>query len=283
MPAADNLNMAPLVVGASILSFCVCAANAFGQVPTPRKVTDVKSVYPRESLQMGDEGSVLIQLSITASGTVGDARILWSGCQRLDAAALTAVRQWRYEQVRVNGNPVPFGMVTEVSFRLPTEFKPRVGRPGACIWKAAPKPTTLALQNDTTVALGHSERDLTGDGKPEVLRVVGVGPTIDNLDVTFTIQSAGKTIYQYKLRDTGPMNEFGRWFFGKEKFETPAQFVESLTRQARARLAEIPNVIADDRLPSDRGAQRARWCRTCGSVLGGRCPQGMDRRLDASL
>ena len=63
--------------------------------------------------------------------------------------------------------------------------------------------STVSLQPATTVVLGQVERDLTGDGKPETLRVVGVGPTIDNLDATFTIESAGKTVYTFKL---APLN-----------------------------------------------------------------------------
>ena len=77
-------------------------------IPTPRKIRDAKPVYPREALQAGDEGVVLIELSITASGTVRDSRILWSGCQRLDKAALAAARQWRYEPVQLDGKPMPF-------------------------------------------------------------------------------------------------------------------------------------------------------------------------------
>ena len=59
--------------------------------------------------------------------------------------------------------------------------------------------SAVLFQADTTVVLGLVERDLTGDGEPETLRVVGVGPTIDNLEATFTIESAGKTIYRFKL------------------------------------------------------------------------------------
>jgi hypothetical protein len=57
----------------------------------------------------------------------------------------------------------------------------------------------LALQADTTVVLGHAERDLTGDGKTEILRVVGVGPTIYDFGVSFTIEAAGQTIYWYDM------------------------------------------------------------------------------------
>lgn len=129
-----------LRIFAVIVAVCVLSPLALGQVATPRKIKDVKPVYPRESLQAGDEGTVLLELSLTATGTVGEARILWSSCQRLDKAALTAVRKWQYEQVRLNGTPVPFKVTTKVPFRLPTAFKSRAGPPTACRWKEAPKP-----------------------------------------------------------------------------------------------------------------------------------------------
>ena len=132
-----------LSVSALVVAICVLPALASGQVPAPKKVNDVKPVYPPESLKTGDEGVVLIELSLTVSGTVEEARVLWSGCKRLDKAALTAVHQWQYEHVRLNGNAVPFKLVTEVPFRLPTAFKSRAGQPNACRWKDAPKPTTV--------------------------------------------------------------------------------------------------------------------------------------------
>ena len=130
---------------ALLVGICVLSTLASGQVgppvPSPKKIKDVKPVYPPESLKAGDEGVVLIELSLSASGTVEEAQILWSSCQRLDKAALTAGRQWRYEQVRLNGKPVPFKVTTEVPFRMPTAFRSRAGQPGACRWKEAPKPT----------------------------------------------------------------------------------------------------------------------------------------------
>lgn len=133
-----------LSVTAHVVGICVLSTLASGQMRSVRaakKVKDVKPVHPRESLQAGDEGAVLVELNITDSGAVEEARILWSGCKRLEKAMLTAVRQWRYEQVRVDGEPVAFKVLTDVSLRLPTAFKSRAGRPGACVWKEAPKPT----------------------------------------------------------------------------------------------------------------------------------------------
>ena len=125
------------------------------------------------------------------------------------------------------------------------------------------------LQADPTIVLGLVERDLTGDGRAEVLRLVGVGP-IDNLAVTFTVESAGRTIYRFELApltrtvgfDAGRhvisaeaqrarVKEFGSWFFGGDKFQRPDEFLARLGVEAPLRRAEIPDVIARDRPASD--------------------------------
>ena len=136
-----------------------------------------------------------------------------------------------------------------------------------CGWLS---PTIAALfaaalfQADPTVVLGLVERDLTGDGKPEILRLVGVGP-IDNLSVTFTIEDGGTTVYRFELApltrtvgfDAGRhvisaeehrarVKEFGRWFFAENKFQRPDEFVARLGVEAPRRGAEIPDVIARD-------------------------------------
>jgi hypothetical protein len=137
---------------------------------------------------------------------------------------------------------------------------------------------TSALRADTTLVLGHAERDLTGDGKPEILRVVGIGPSIDDLGVTFTIESAGKTIYKFDLGRMTPalgyyhknrvaspqehrarLNEFGQFFFHEDKFQQPSDFVSKWRRQAPGRLAETPSVIERDRSPSDKISGSVIW------------------------
>lgn len=130
--------------------------------------------------------------------------------------------------------------------------------------------STLWLPPETTHVVASIERDLTGDGKPELLRVIGVGPTIEHLDLTFTIESEGKTIYRSKLApltrvvgfDAGRrmlsaeehrvrVREFGEWFFGKEKFQRPDQFVDTMRTMSRTAVADIPTAIVHDRSPSE--------------------------------
>ena len=81
-------------------------------------------------------------MSVSPLGTVTDARLLRTECKRLEQAALTAVRQWQYTPIKVNGEPVPFTVVVGVPFRLPERFKERAGRDGACKWKEPQKPIT---------------------------------------------------------------------------------------------------------------------------------------------
>ena len=106
----------------------------------PRKIKDVKPVYPEQSLSAGDEGVVVVELKLGASGSVTDARVLWSKCPALNEPALKAVRGWVFEKVLVNGEESAFVVTTEVPFRLPERLKSRAGRPGACRWVDPPKP-----------------------------------------------------------------------------------------------------------------------------------------------
>ena len=124
----------------------------------------------------------------------------------------------------------------------------------------------LTAQADTTVLLGQVARDLTGDGRPETLRLVGVGPTVDSLDVTFTIATGDSVIYSVRLRPLtrtigfdgsrrvlsrtehrAVLAQFGGWFFDPKKFVSPAAFVDELRESAPGRIDELPNVVNRDR------------------------------------
>jgi TonB family protein len=79
----------------------------------------VAPVYPPEPLAEKLAGRVVIELDVTATGEVEDARVVESTDARFDASALTAVRQWKYlprivagkraaaEDIRVNVNYQP--------------------------------------------------------------------------------------------------------------------------------------------------------------------------------
>jgi protein TonB len=86
-------------------------------VRMPSKLVDVPPAYPRLARDVRREGTVVIEAVIGTDGVVRDARVLKS-VALLDAAALDAVRQWRYQPTLLNGVPVPVIVTVTVVFRL---------------------------------------------------------------------------------------------------------------------------------------------------------------------
>jgi len=128
---------------------------------------------------------------------------------------------------------------------------------------------------DTTVNFGVVERDLTGDGAPEILSLTSVGRTLDDLAVTFVIRSSGQAVYtkswplrrasfdpRHRISDAelrARLRDYGRSFFEASKFMTPAAFLSWLARSARLRIAEIPGQMARDMTPPDAMRAAGIW------------------------
>lgn len=86
-------------------------------VQPPAKIVDVAPVYPPVAQAARVEGVVVIEATIGVDGRVQDARVLRSA-PLLDAAALSAVRQWVYTPTRLHGAPVAVVMTVTVRFQL---------------------------------------------------------------------------------------------------------------------------------------------------------------------
>lgn len=126
--------------------------------------------------------------------------------------------------------------------------------------------TSVTISSDTILILGSKSVDLTGDGLAETLTLVGTGPSIDSLGVTFQIASPDRVLYAASLSPItrregydGPprirttaqqaefVDRFGREFFADAKFVEASRFLSDLRRQAPGRVAQIPGVIARHR------------------------------------
>src|SRR5580765_3333769 len=84
-------------------------------VRPPRKIFDVRPVWPEEAQRARVQGIVIVEFTVGVDGAVADARIL-RGIPLLDQAALDCVRQWRYEPTLLNGRPTPYKMTAAVTF-----------------------------------------------------------------------------------------------------------------------------------------------------------------------
>jgi protein TonB len=86
-----------------------------GDIKPPKKIKDVRPVYPPIARQAGISGVIIIEAKIGADGFIEDAHVLKS-IPLLDEAALDAVKQWQFEPPMVNGQPTPVIMTMTINF-----------------------------------------------------------------------------------------------------------------------------------------------------------------------
>jgi protein TonB len=95
----------------------------FGGLPVrdydqpPRLLSIVQPVYPQRAFVEKIQGVVLLRILIDDRGRVVEARVLES-VPPLDAAAVAAVMQWRFQPARVHGRPVPTLANAPIRFRI---------------------------------------------------------------------------------------------------------------------------------------------------------------------
>jgi TonB family protein len=90
-----------------------------GNIKVPLKLHDVHPIYPASMRAAGREGVVPIEAIIGRDGSVASARVLSAQVHPdFAAAALDAVRQWRFTPTLLNGEPVEVVMTVSVTFKL---------------------------------------------------------------------------------------------------------------------------------------------------------------------
>jgi protein TonB len=110
---ALSMVIAPIMLG--IVDGRAVAQDTSDIVPLVRINPD----YPPDALAARLEGSVVLQFTVTATGTVRDALVVESSSPVFDAAALTALGRWRYQPKMENGQAVERrGVRTIIRFQL---------------------------------------------------------------------------------------------------------------------------------------------------------------------
>jgi len=85
----------------------------------PTLVRRVDPVYPVAAQVEGVQGAVKLLVTVTKEGKVGPVRVARSsGDARLDAAAVNAVKQWRYQPAVQDGIPREVDTYATVTFSL---------------------------------------------------------------------------------------------------------------------------------------------------------------------
>ena len=87
-----------------------------GDVKAPRLISSSLPIYPLGARQANVEGDVVVNTTIDKSGSVVGMKVV-SGPPLLRQAALDALRRWKYEPSRLNGQPVAVEMQVTIKFR----------------------------------------------------------------------------------------------------------------------------------------------------------------------
>ena len=89
-----------------------------GQIQAPALVHRVEPVYPSIAVRANVTGTVILEAIVDADGRVAEVKVLRSAHRMLDDPAITAVRQWRYSPLVLNGIRESFVLTVVLSFQL---------------------------------------------------------------------------------------------------------------------------------------------------------------------
>jgi len=89
-----------------------------GRIRPPRKIKDVRPIYPASLQQAGVQGKVGLEAIIGTDGAIREANVVDPVHPELDAAALEAVRQWQFDGTLVNCSPAEVKMKVSITFAV---------------------------------------------------------------------------------------------------------------------------------------------------------------------
>jgi TonB family protein len=105
------------VVGGIVPGVAPAPIKIGGQIQESKPIRRVEPEYPALARRNRIEGTVMLEANVDEAGNVTGIRILRSQ-PLLDAAAIAAVRQWKYAPTLLNGSPVPVVVTVTVPFKL---------------------------------------------------------------------------------------------------------------------------------------------------------------------
>jgi protein TonB len=88
-----------------------------GQIKEPKKIRDVRPVYPDLAVQSRVSALVILEAEVDVRGHVKAVKVL-RGHPLFDDAAMEAVKQWRYQPLLLNGEPTGFVLTVTINFNL---------------------------------------------------------------------------------------------------------------------------------------------------------------------
>ena len=86
------------------------------QMQPPKLKKQVAPVYPDSSVRSGRVVEVVTECRVDTAGVPRDCHVTRSGDSFLSEAVLNAIKQWRYEPLKVRGVPTPALVAVTIRF-----------------------------------------------------------------------------------------------------------------------------------------------------------------------
>lgn len=82
-------------------------------------LTQPRPSYPPEAYRAREEGTVIVQAEVDATGDAGEVKVVKrSGSRTLDRAAINEVRKWKFRPAMENGKAVASSVQVPVDYKL---------------------------------------------------------------------------------------------------------------------------------------------------------------------
>jgi TonB family protein len=133
-----------------------------GNVTAPKAVFDPNPEYSEEARSAHVQGTCELRLVVGSDGSPRDIRILRPLGSGLDENAVRAVRTWKFEPARRDGNPVASEVAIELSFSLDKDDAKIRDLLAEVAALAPPRPTVSTRVEPCTAA--HPSQDRPKDG-----------------------------------------------------------------------------------------------------------------------
>jgi periplasmic protein TonB len=120
LPAAIGESVGTTISGANALPAPQPAAPAppkGGDLQQPKLLSSVAAAYPPLARAQRVQGDVTIDALIDVNGKVSATKVL-NGNLLLQNAAIDALRLWKYQPARLNGEPIPIHINVTIAFHL---------------------------------------------------------------------------------------------------------------------------------------------------------------------
>jgi protein TonB len=92
------------------------AVRVGGAIVSPKLLHSTAPIYPSTARQAGITGSVVIIARVDKSGNVASTKVI-SGPATLQAAALLAMRGWKYQPGTLDGVPIETDVTVTIKFQ----------------------------------------------------------------------------------------------------------------------------------------------------------------------